>query len=168
MPNIATHLIIPLFCLFIFYKDKKDMHKYLLLLLPFTLLPDLDFVFGLEGHRQVFHNILFLIGVYLIFSILRNKFLFPIMFYVSSHILLDLFDGYGIGLFYPFITENVYIYIGLSLKMSLREIIFTFNYGFTPSNITFLNGETISIIDSIGILSIFLLIISYILSRKLK
>ncbi len=168
MPNIATHIIIPLFCLFIFYKDKKDAqaHKYLIALLPFALLPDLDLIFGLEGHRQIFHNIFFLIGVYLIGkTFFDNKFLFPAMFFISSHTVLDLFDTYGIGLFYPLILKDVYVAITLTLDLnSLRNVVFSFDYGFMPSHVVSI--DKIYIIDSVGFISLSLIIISYIFREK--
>ncbi len=118
----------------------------------------------------MFHNIFFLIIVFLIGKLLLKKLskeelLFPIMFYASSHILLDLFDSYGIGLFYPLILKNVYAYITLSLSLtSLSSIIFVFNYGFSPSNVIL--ADKLSIIDSIGFISLFLLVVAYIIRRR--
>src|SRR5665811_2251706 len=53
MPNWAIHLLVPLLVLFIV--GRKEDYKYILLLLPFAVLPDID-TFATE-HRALLHNV---------------------------------------------------------------------------------------------------------------
>ncbi|MFZ3168116.1 MAG: hypothetical protein WA130_10925 [Candidatus Methanoperedens sp.] len=126
MPNWAIHLIVPLLALMIVGR-KKD-YKYILLLLPLAVLPDID-TFATE-HRALLHNIfipaiLFFIGL----SIKKMRGIFFIAaVYFASHVILDLFDG-GVVLFYP--VYNQMAFIDASLEMSkTNQLLWTFDYGF--------------------------------------
>jgi len=155
MPNLATHLLIPFFCLLIYYRNKREMDKYIIALLPFAILPDLDILGGLDAHRAVLHNIFFVIIVAIIGLVMskNRSIVFISVFYVISHIMLDLFSSaYGIAMFYPMISERVYVDINLFLTPSLN-ILFNFNYGFLPYN-PVRGLIDITIVDGVGVISI--------------
>ncbi|MDP2766171.1 MAG: hypothetical protein Q8O41_01780, partial [Candidatus Methanoperedens sp.] len=61
MPNWAIHLIVPLLALLIV--SRKEDWKYILLLLPLAVVPDLDTF--LTQHRALLHN-MFIPVVFLI------------------------------------------------------------------------------------------------------
>lgn len=127
MPNWAIHILVSLLALLIV--GRKEDQKYILLLLPFAVLSDID-TFATE-HRALLHNVfiplvLALMGISLIK--MRTKF-FITAFYFASHIILDLFGG-GVVLFYPFYNEMAFI--DASLEMSkTNELLWTFDYGFS-------------------------------------
>jgi len=127
MPNWAIHLLVPLLALLIL--GRKEDHKYILLLLPFAVFPDID-TFVTE-HRALLHNIfiplvLVLIGI----SLKKMRTIFFITaFYFASHVILDLFGG-GVVLFYPFYSEMAFIDASLELSKT-NELLWTFDYGFS-------------------------------------
>ena len=127
MPNWAIHLLVPLLALLIVVR--KEDHKYILLLLPFAVFPDID-TFVTE-HRALLHNIF--IPLVLAFIGLSLKKIRPILFitafYFASHVILDMFNG-GVVLFYPFYNEMAFI--DASLEMSkTNELLWTFDYSFS-------------------------------------
>jgi membrane-bound metal-dependent hydrolase YbcI (DUF457 family) len=127
MPNWSIHLIVPLLALLI--ASRKENHKYILLLLPFAVLPDADTL--LAQHRALLHNI-FLPLIVLIpaLFIKEKKTLFMIASaYLASHVLLDMFQG-GVVLFYPFYNEMAFVDASLQLSKG-NELLWTFDYGFT-------------------------------------
>jgi len=82
--------------------------KYIIILLPLALMPDLDHFFFM--HRMLLHNI-FIPLIFIIVSILftnpRMKFAARVgAVYVASHIILDLFSG-GVALLYP-LSHNIF------------------------------------------------------------
>jgi membrane-bound metal-dependent hydrolase YbcI (DUF457 family) len=126
MPNWAIHLIVPLLALLI--AGRKEDHKYIFLLLPLAVLPDID-TFAVE-HRALLHNIfipaiLFFLGL----SIKKMRVIFFIAgVYFISHVILDMFDG-GVVLFYPVYNEMAFI--NASLEMSIgNQLSWKFDYGF--------------------------------------
>jgi membrane-bound metal-dependent hydrolase YbcI (DUF457 family) len=126
MPDWAIHLLVPLLALLIL--GRKEDHKYILLLLPFAVFPDID-TFATE-HRALAHNIFIPLVLALAgFSLKKMRAIFFIAaFYYASHVFLDMFGG-GVVLFYPFYNEMAFI--DASLKMSkTSELLWTFDYGF--------------------------------------
>jgi membrane-bound metal-dependent hydrolase YbcI (DUF457 family) len=126
MPNWAIHLIVPLLALLIV--GRKEDHKYILLLLPLAVLPDID-TFVIE-HRALLHNIfipaiLFFIGL----SIKKSRSIFFIAgVYFVSHVILDLFAG-GVVLFYPVFNQMAFIDASLEISRT-NQLLWTFDYGF--------------------------------------
>lgn len=127
MPNWAIHLIIPFLALIMV--GRKEDYKYILLLLPLAVFPDID-TFATE-HRALLHNIfipaiLFFIGL----SIKKLRAIFLIAaVYFAAHVILDLFDG-GVVLFYPVYNEMAFI--DASLEMSkTNQLLWAFDYGFS-------------------------------------
>jgi membrane-bound metal-dependent hydrolase YbcI (DUF457 family) len=145
MPDWAIHLLVPLLVLLIV--GRKEDYKYILLLLPFAVFPDIDTL--VTEHRSLLHNIfipliLVLIGI----SLKKMRTIFFITaFYFASHVILDLFGG-GVVLFYPFYNEMAFI--DASLEMSkTNQLLWTFDYGFSAYD----NGWKVAegyISDSIG------------------
>jgi len=127
MPNWAIHLLVPLLALLIV--GRKEDHKYILLLLPFAVFPDID-TFATE-HRALLHNIFILLVLALIgISLKKMRTIFFITaFYFASHVILDLFGG-GVVLFYPFYNEMAFIDASLEISKT-KELLWTFDYGFS-------------------------------------
>ncbi|MCZ7402820.1 MAG: metal-dependent hydrolase [Candidatus Methanoperedens sp.] len=127
MPDWAIHLIVPLLVLLIVVR--KEEHKYILLLLPFAILPDID-TFATQ-HRALLHNV-FIPLVLVLIGISLKKFrtiFFIAAFYVASHVFLDMFGG-GVVLFYPFFNEMAYIDASIEISKT-NALLWTFDYGFT-------------------------------------
>ena len=155
MPNWAIHLLVPLLALLIVVR--KEDHKYILLLLPFAVFPDID-TFATE-HRALLHNVFIPIVLLLIGLSLKKirPILFITAFYFASHIILDMFNG-GVVLFYPFYNEMAFI--DASLEMSkTKELLWTFDYGFSG----YVDGWKLAqgyISDSIGTGSLVLVFVA--------
>lgn len=102
----ATHLAIPLLILLAARMDPK-------LVVPlsfFAVFPDFDSLFGI--HRQLFHNIFVTVLIPLAFLLYararKPSLVLPtaiILFYLVSHVLLDLS---GVALLYPFYDQAFY------------------------------------------------------------
>jgi hypothetical protein len=107
---------------------RKEDHKYILLLLPFAVFPDIDTL--ATEHRALLHNIFIPLALALIgISVKKMRSIFFIAtFYFSSHIILDLFGG-GIVLFFPFYNEMAFIDASLIMSKT-SELLWTFDYGF--------------------------------------
>ena len=127
MPDWPIHLLVPLLALLIM--SKKEDIKYIMLLLPLAVIPDLDtFV---SQHRALLHNmfipVLIIIPGFL-FKKRRSLFIIAAI-YLVSHIFLDMFQG-GTVLFYPFSNEMAFV--DATLKLSQKnELIWSFDYGFS-------------------------------------
>lgn len=126
MPDLPTHLIIPLLALLIV--SKKEQHKYIFLLLPLAVVPDFDtFV---TQHRALLHN-MFIPLLLLIFGYAIKEKRLPFVIasvYFASHVILDMFGG-GVVLFYP--LYNGMAFVDASLAMSpTYELLWTLDYGF--------------------------------------
>ncbi len=84
----------------------------------FSLLPDIDFLFPDLGHRGPTHSLL-VISVFLFLVILRFKDMLPYFFAFTSHSLIgDLFTSGGVRLFWP-VTSDL-VNVGITLKMGSR------------------------------------------------
>ena len=157
MPNWSIHLIVPLLALLIV--SKKENHKYILLLLPLAVMPDVDTL--LEQHRALLHNI-FLPLIVLIpaFLIKEKKTLFMIAsVYLASHVLLDMFQG-GVVLFYPFYNEMAFVDASLQLSKG-NELLWTFDYGFADYGTGWKTAYGY-ITDSVGTGAMFFVFLAYV------
>ncbi len=127
MPNWAIHLIVPLLALLIV--SRKEDWKYILLLLPLAVVPDLDTF--LTQHRALLHN-MFIPVVFLIlgWKLREYRTVFIISgVYFASHVVLDMFGG-GVVLFYPFYDRMAFVNASLGIEQPIN-IIWTFEYGFS-------------------------------------
>ncbi|MEM2839819.1 MAG: metal-dependent hydrolase [Thermoplasmata archaeon] len=119
----ATHLAIPLLVLL-----AARMNPRLVVPLSlFALFPDIDSLFGI--HRQLFHNVFVTVLIPLAFLLYararKPSLVLPIaiiMFYLVSHVILDLS---GVALLYPFydgafyFIPNLYFYTQPGLRFDL-------------------------------------------------
>lgn len=144
MANWAIHIIVPLLALLIVSR-REDM-KYILLLLPLAVVPDIDTFVIL--HRALLHNI-FIPLILLLAAMLfidKRKPLIIASVYFASHTFLDLFAG-GVMLFYPIYNRLVFVDASLSLTQT-DEVIYTFEYGFSDYIMTKADGF---IFDNAGV-----------------
>lgn len=102
-----AHIAIPLLILLALRVDTRKV----LLMLPFSVVMDLDYLFMMG--RQLFHNIFVGILIPLIVIIYLDKkhpkyreYGFIAFFFLLSHMILDL--GEGIALLYPLVTDFYY------------------------------------------------------------
>jgi len=102
-----AHIAIPLLILLALRVDTRKV----LLMLPFSVVMDLDYLFMMG--RQLFHNIFVGILIPLIVMIYIDKkhpkyreYGFIAFFFLLSHMILDL--GEGIALLYPIVTDFYY------------------------------------------------------------
>ena len=107
MPGEVVHLGVGLVALLLYFDDHH--RKYVLLLLPFAALPDLDHFIPFYT-REMFHNVFLLVppfAVALYGLKIKNKVLYSIAvmagFLLFSHLVLDFFNG-GEALLYPLRT----------------------------------------------------------------
>ena len=109
--------------------SRKEDYKYILLLLPLAILPDLD-TFATQ-HRALLHNIFIPVILLFMASVVKKaRMIFIISaVYIGSHVLLDMFGG-GVVLFYP--VYNSIAFVDASLRISqTNELSWTMNYGFS-------------------------------------
>jgi hypothetical protein len=113
--DILTHIFIPLIFL---YAIRKLEREYVLLI-PFTLFPDLDKFIGIP----LLHSLVVEFGIFLIFCgiecVIRKdvkcRYSTIAMIYILSHLIFDIFDGGPVYLLYPFVDVGV----GLEFPMKL-------------------------------------------------
>jgi membrane-bound metal-dependent hydrolase YbcI (DUF457 family) len=127
MPNWAIHLIVPLLALLIV--SRKEDWKYILLLLPVAVIPDMDSI--VTQHRMILHNIFIPVILLLLgWRLQKYRTVFVISaVYFASHVFLDMFGG-GVVLFYPFYDRMSFVNASLVLEQPVK-LIWTFEYGFT-------------------------------------
>ncbi len=145
MPDWPIHLIVPLLALLI--AGKKEDMRYILLLLPLAVVPDLDTL--MTQHRALLHNIFIPLIILFAGLIIREKrTVFVIAsVYILSHMILDMFGG-GVVIFYPFYDKMAFV--DASLQMSkAHELAWKFDYGFGPYGTGWKNAYGY-ISDSIG------------------
>ncbi len=126
MPNWALHLIVPLLALLMV--SRKENWKYVFLLLPFAVAPDLD-TFATQ-HRALLHN-MFIPAIMLFLGWRMREYRTILVIsavYFASHVILDMFGG-GVVLFYPFYDRMAFVNatIGVENKVNL---VWTLDYGF--------------------------------------
>ncbi len=125
MPDWAIHLIVPLLALLIV--SKREDLKYVLLLLPLAVIPDIDTI--LARHRAVLHNISVPVILLLLGWMIKDKrkiFVIAAV-YITSHVFLDTFGG-GAVFFYPFYNQIIFVNTSLRVDQA-DELIWMLNYG---------------------------------------
>jgi len=107
MPGPVIHVGVVLVALLLYFDDRN--RKYVLLLLPFAVLPDLDHFIPFYS-REMLHNVFLLVppfAVALYGLKTKNNVLYSIAlmagFVLFSHLVLDFFNG-GEALLYPLRT----------------------------------------------------------------
>ncbi len=129
MSSLFNHIFIPVAILLLFSKKFNLDPREVIALSFFAVLPDTDslfFVFKLSPvplHRVLFHNVFIVIIPFLLFILVksRRQVFGIICFYLTSHLILDLFTG-GIPLFYPVYNSIFFVHVEL-----------LFNDGLTPA-----------------------------------
>lgn len=126
MPDWATHLLVPLLALLIVCR--KEDWKYVFLLLPLAVVPDMDSL--VSQHRALLHNMFIpLILLFLGWKIQKYRTILVISaVYLASHVVLDMFGG-GVVLFYPFYDRMAFVNTSLLLEKP-ANLTWKFDYGF--------------------------------------
>ncbi|MFZ0011534.1 MAG: metal-dependent hydrolase [Halobacteriota archaeon] len=108
MPGPVIHIGVALVALLVYFDDRH--RKYVLLLLPFAMLPDLDHFAPFYAGRDILHNVFLLVpplAIALYGVKTKNNLLYSVAlmagFLLFSHLVLDFFNG-GEALFYPLRT----------------------------------------------------------------
>ncbi|CAG0998569.1 hypothetical protein METP2_03095 [Methanosarcinales archaeon] len=120
MSSLFNHIFIPVAILFLFSKKLKLNPTEVITLSFFAALPDADSLFFVLKfsptplHRVLFHNVFIVIIplLLLIFVKKRRQVSGIICFYLTSHLILDLFTG-GISLFYPIYHDIFFVHAEL-------------------------------------------------------
>ena len=121
MSSPLDHIFIPVAILLLFSKKLKLNQREVIALSFFAVLPDIDSIFfssnGISLHRILFHNIFIVIIPLLFFMFAKSKreVFGIIIFYLTSHLILDLFTG-GIFLFYPVYNKVFFAHVELLLS----------------------------------------------------
>ncbi len=147
MSTLFNHVFIPVAILLIFSKELKLDPRKILFLSFFAVLPDADAIF--LPHRAVLHNVLIVLIPLLLFILVKSKreVFGIILFFVASHLLLDLFDG-GIFLFYPFYDSVFFAHI--ELLFSMETIKPVLDYGISDRIMNNGRGEPMISSENIG------------------
>lgn len=143
--DIFTQVTIPLLILLAMrVKTRKA-----LLMLPFTMVIDLDVFF--RAHRMLFHNLFVALIIPLIITIYIKKYkpkyldyAWIAFFYVFASLIFDLSDG--VALLYPLLTDFYYLQISMYIQfigpIPLPD--FNLNYG------VWMAEQTVSIGEHLG------------------
>ena len=160
MTSPLDHIFIPVAILLLFSKKLKLNQREIIALGFITVLPDMDGIFfgsnSTHLHRVLFHNIFIVIIPFLLFILAKSKHeVFGIIcFYLTSHLILDLFTG-GIFLFYP--VYNKVFFAHMELLLSHSSFMPVIEYGI--SNKIMNNGIGEPVISSENVAFAILLII---------
>ena len=109
MPSFIVHLLIPPLLLLAL---RAAPARAVLWMLPFTLLPDIDYFFGV--HRATTGNLFILIPSAVLWwrwrarQDARAAYAGVATFYLASHLLMDVFAG-GTVLFWPLWDQNFFL-----------------------------------------------------------
>lgn len=113
MSDAFIHLIVPLLILLILINDER--RKYVFVLLPFAIFPDLDLF---VEHRALLHNIFIPLTMIIasIWTSKRSRLIILIASaYILSHIMLDIFNS-GVYILYPVYNKTFLINIELMVS----------------------------------------------------
>ena len=160
MSSPLDHIFIPVAILLLFSKKLKLNSGEVIALSFFAVLPDIDSIFfgsnSVSLHRILFHNIFIVIIPLLFFIVAKSKReVFGIIcFYLTSHLVLDLFTG-GIFLFYP--VYNKVFFAHVELLLSHSSFIPVLEYGISDKIMN--NGIGAPAISSENVAFVILLII---------
>ncbi len=113
-------------------------------------------------HRASFHNIFILI-IPILILIFINKEIFGItFFYLSSHIILDIFNG-GVFLLYPFYDNTFFIRAELDSKINT-----IFNYGIGDKVVSVAKlGESIISSENVAVIILLSMIVFVIIIKNI-
>ena len=105
------------------------------------MFPDLDAIFQ---HRYTFHNIFMLVIPILAFIIIKEyrQISGMITYYLSSHLILDSFNG-GIAVLYPFSKKILFINAEIIQTHNLKSITFLYNYGFVDKIVKTISDNSV-------------------------
>ena len=123
MSSPLDHIFIPVAILLLFSKKLKLNQREVIALSFFAVLPDIDSIFfgsnSIPLHRVLFHNIFIVIIplLFFIFAKSKREVFGIIFFYLTSHLVLDVFTG-GIFLFYPVYNKVFFAHVELLLSHS--------------------------------------------------
>jgi len=138
---VFSHAFIPLSILFIFAGKLNLKPKYILFLSIFGIFPDFDAIFQ---HRYTFHNIFILVIPILAFIFIKEyrQISGMITYYLSSHLILDSFNG-GIAVLYPFSKKILFINAEIVQTHNLKSITFLYNYGFVDKIVKTISDNSV-------------------------
>ncbi len=155
MSSLFNHIFIPVVILLLFSKKLKLNPRDIIACSFFTVLPDADVIFFMLKlspvplHRIVFHNVFILIIPLLCFILVkRRREIFGIIcFYLTSHLILDLFTG-GIFLLYP-VYNNVF-FVNVELLYNFKPVL---EYGISNKimNMNMGRGEPVISSENVAI-----------------
>jgi len=167
MSSLFNHIFIPIVILLLFSKKLKLNPREVIAFSFFAVLPDTDIIFFMLKlslgplHRILFHNVFILIIPLLCYFFVKNKReIFGIIcFYLTSHLILDLFTG-GIFLFYP--VYNKAFFANVELLYNFKPVL---EYGISNKimNMNLDKGEPVISSENVAIV---ILIASVIMSAK--
>jgi len=163
MSSLFSHVFISVAILLIFSKELKLDPRKIFVLSFFAILPDADAIF--LPHRAMLHNVLIVLIPLLLFILVKSKreVFGIILFFLASHLLLDLFDG-GIFLFYPFYDSVFFARIELQFTMDTIKPVL--DYGI--SNHIMNNGRGEPMISSENIGTALLLMVFWVMRYRIN
>ena len=157
----VVHLILPLLLLLAAKQDSRIVVP----LSIFAIFPDFDSLLG--PHRMVLHNLFVVVGIPLAFILIarvkKPSFVLPgmiVMFYLASHIILDMS---GVALFYPF-YENAFFFVPHLTFTTAPSLSFNFfvEWGTKP----LVQTNTYTMIGDLGFALILMLVLLIVINRR--
>lgn len=169
--DLLSHIFLPLILI---YATRRELKLYHMVLIPFTVLPDLDKFLGVVG---LLHSLVTIISLCLLLMLLEwiagkltNKntsyFQYSLIasFYILSHLFLDILDGGPVTLLYPFVKEGIGLVFPATLELGSNPFEFSINDIF-PQLIYEVPepSKSYEILSGFGVASaiLFLLIVSF-------
>lgn len=146
----------------------KKHCKYVLLMLPLAVFPDFDLYFD---HRGLLHNLfipLSIVGVYSMGWFEKYERVILIgLFYISSHIFLDIFNG-GVSILYPVYDKLFFVNFDMFIS-NVKEITWVFDWGFKKRFVDWtVEIDKVSIFGSVNFGIFVMMGIMYYIKQKQK
>ncbi len=117
------------------YAVRRKLKFCYIVLIPFTVLPDLDKFLGMVG---LLHSLVTIIPLCLLLMLLewtvrkltnKNTYEYSLIasFYILSHLFLDILDGGPVTLLYPFVKAGIGLSFPATLELGSNPFEFSIN-----------------------------------------
>jgi len=167
--DLLSHIFLPLILI---YAVRRKLKPYHIVLIPFTVFPDLDKFLGVVG---LLHSLVMIIPLCLLLMFIeltvrkltnKNSYECSLIasFYVLSHLFLDILDGGPVTLLYPFVKAGIGLSFPATLELGSNPFEFSVN-NISPQLIYEVPepSKSYEILSGFGVASaiLFLLIVSF-------
>jgi hypothetical protein len=166
--DVLTHIFLPLVALYVLKREAFNSPYHFFLVL-FAVLPDFDKLIGLPGLLHSLVTLVPLIFVVLLLEKLVKRtsiYTCIAVFFIGSHLVLDILDGGPVPFFYPFIKT------GIELEFPLEIAFHSFSFSFLNAPFQLIYAvpssgfNTYELLSGFGVASLILFALVYLGMRR--